>query len=76
MDIFLTQFELQTIFGYCHPLKLREHLQKQNIPFFQDRKGRPLVSKTVLARLHLGYDQQQKFESPFALEPDFTALKR
>lgn len=74
MSDFLSLEEIQEFSGYKRPSKIKEHLRKQGISFWENRRGYPIVSREYLKKTHLTISNNNLINSPYATEPDLGAI--
>lgn len=65
-DLFLTEFELETMTGYKVPRKQREWLTHYHIPFYVSARGRPVVVRKLIEQLNSIIENNK--------EPNFGAI--
>lgn len=74
MSDFLSLEEIQLFSGYKRPSKIKEHLRRQGISYWEDRKGNPIVSKEFLKMFHLTLPINGVDYSPYDTEPNLEGI--
>ena len=74
MSDFLSLEEIQLFSGYKRPSKIKKHLRRQGISYWEDRKGNPIVSKEFLKMSHLISSTNSVDHSPYSTEPNLEGI--